>query len=279
MRRVLWMAAVAILASTSSQAQELQLLPTDGYGSLSGKITLKGDLPEVKNLVPAMMVKDAKCCISPKMKPEEKVDLTWIVDPKTRAVANVMVWVVPPKGKFFPTPDNLKDRKKEPVSLDQPHCQYLPRVVAHQPFYIENGKQVSTGQKLTIKNGAGCAHNVRAVSSVDDNNFNKNLPPGAEIDVKFLPTRIPVSVQCDIHPWMAAKVFVFDHPFYALTDKDGKYEIPMVPAGAEITVLAWHEGVGFVAFQEVNGKTLPGQRKTFEKGKKMTLDFEFSAGK
>ncbi len=187
-----------------------------------------------------------------------------------------------PKGKFFPTPDKFKDRKKETVTFDQPHCQYLPRIAAYQPYYMDKGERVETGQKLVFKNSAGCAHNVRVLGNgVDNDGFNKNLPPGTEIEEKLNPQKLPLSVQCDIHPWMAAKLFVFDHPFYALTDKDGKYEIPMVPAGMEVTVMAWHEGVGYVLAKRDGEKFIVGQKMTIEKGKKTTLDLElkFEAGK
>jgi hypothetical protein len=66
---------------------------------------------------------------------------------------------------------------------------------------------------------------------------------------------------------MAARLFVFDHPYYAITKADGTYEIPLVPAGAEISVFAWHEGQGWVL-------TNKGQAVTVEKGKKKTLDFQ-----
>jgi hypothetical protein len=41
----------------------------------------------------------------------------------------------------------------------------------------------------------------------------------------------PVTVKCDIHTWMRGMILVFDHPYYAVTDADGNFEIPMPPAG------------------------------------------------
>lgn len=277
MRRILVSVALATVVLVSPVRAQ-QLLQTDGFGTLAGKVTLLGELPKEIDLTNAMKEKDAKCCLSAKMKPEEKIDLKWIVDPKTKAVANVMVWVVPPKGKYFPTPDKFKDRAKEVVTIDQPHCQYLPRIAAYQPVYIDGGKKVETGQKLVFKNTAKCGHNVRVLGNgVDNDGFNKTLPAGTEIEEKLNPQRLPLSVQCDIHPWMAAKLFVFDHPYYALTDAKGNFEIPMVPAGAEITVMAWHEGVGYLLMRKEGDKSFPGHLKTIEKGKTMTLDLEIKS--
>jgi hypothetical protein len=40
-------------------------------------------------------------------------------------------------------------------------------------------------------------------------------------------------------------VMVLDHPFFAVTDKDGNFEIKGVPAGAQKLIL-WQEAVGYV---------------------------------
>ena len=39
---------------------------------------------------------------------------------------------------------------------------------------------------------------------------------------------------------MKAWVLVTDHPYYAITDKDGNYEIPNIPPGT-YEVLCWQE--------------------------------------
>src|SRR4051812_40664813 len=100
MRRCFLAAFFALAVCTGRAPAQPELLPTTGYGSLAGKITMKGQWPEPKDLTKAMMAKDGACCLSPKMKPEEKIDMTWLVDKKTMGVANVMVWVVAPKGKY-----------------------------------------------------------------------------------------------------------------------------------------------------------------------------------
>ena len=47
-----------------------------------------------------------------------------------------------------------------------------------------------------------------------------------------------MQLACNIHGWMKAYVRVFDHPYYAVTDEDGKFEIKLARVGAAIHHLA-----------------------------------------
>jgi hypothetical protein len=52
-----------------------------------------------------------------------------------------------------------------------------------------------------------------------------------------------VPFKCDVHGWMNAYVGVLDHPYFAVSDKDGKFDIKNLPAGT-YTIEAWHEKLG-----------------------------------
>jgi hypothetical protein len=54
-----------------------------------------------------------------------------------------------------------------------------------------------------------------------------------------------VRLGCDVHPWMTAWVGVVEHPFFAVTDAEGRFEIAGVPAGS-YTISAWHERLGTI---------------------------------
>ena len=50
-----------------------------------------------------------------------------------------------------------------------------------------------------------------------------------------------VEVRCAQHPWTRAYIATFDHPYFAVTEKDGKFTIDSLPPG-KYTVNVWHEG-------------------------------------
>ena len=47
-------------------------------------------------------------------------------------------------------------------------------------------------------------------------------------------------IGCNIHPWMGARVGIFDHPYFAVTDDDGAFTIKLAPAGA-VRFFGYHE--------------------------------------
>jgi hypothetical protein len=46
-----------------------------------------------------------------------------------------------------------------------------------------------------------------------------------------------------VHGWMNAYVGVMDNPYYAVTAKDGSFELKDLPPGT-YTIEAWHEKLG-----------------------------------
>ena len=50
-------------------------------------------------------------------------------------------------------------------------------------------------------------------------------------------------MHCDFHRWMRAYIFVMEHPFFAVTDEAGQFEIKDLPDDA-YTLAIWHETFG-----------------------------------
>ena len=96
--------------------------------------------------------------------------------------------------------------------------------------------------------------------------FSVNFVPKSLQKFDLLPQSLPLAVEGDLHPWMRAYAWVFDHPYFAITKEDGTFTIPRVPAGVEVHVMAWHESQGWLFTK--NGKAM-----TLKSGKN-TLDFE-----
>ncbi len=52
-----------------------------------------------------------------------------------------------------------------------------------------------------------------------------------------------LEVTCELHPWAKAWILVFDHPYFAVTERNGSFTIPDIPAGT-YRVKAWHPKLG-----------------------------------
>lgn len=116
------------------------------------------------------------------------------------------------------------------ATLDQVGCEYVPYVTA-----------VQAGQKVLVKNSDQLMHNVHPIPAVTGNKeVNKaQMPKSPDIEFVFENPEQFLKFKCDIHPWMFAYVSVFDHPYFAVTGKDGSYKIANVPPG-KYTVEIYH---------------------------------------
>jgi hypothetical protein len=122
-----------------------------------------------------------------------------------------------------------------PVALTQSGCLYRPRVVG-----------VQVGQPLLVINDDPLLHNVHALAFANrEFNFGQSTK-GLEERRTFSVPEVMVKVKCDVHPWMTAWVGVLEHPYFAVTNAEGAYALPGLPAGF-YTVEAWHEAYRSVA--------------------------------
>jgi hypothetical protein len=54
--------------------------------------------------------------------------------------------------------------------------------------------------------------------------------------------------KCDVHPWMFSYVTVLDHPYFAVSGKDGSFTIKNVPPG-KYTLVAMHRKAAAAAWK------------------------------
>jgi plastocyanin len=210
MRSTLTMTVLPVLALNAAAA---------GAGTITGNVVYEGKVP---NLRPLSVAAEPMCS-----KKHETVPNEALVLGAGNAMANVLVRVVKglPAGKAWPAP-------KEPVTMDQVGCQYVPHVMG-----------VMVGQPFKVLNSDGILHNVHALSKVN-RPFNMAMPPTRkEASETFTKEEGMFTVKCDVHPWMQAFVGVFSHPFFAVTKTDGKFAIPNLDSGT-YEVEAWHEKLG-----------------------------------
>jgi len=98
------------------------------------------------------------------------------------------------------------------------------------------------GQRLELHNSDATYHNVHSMPHANSS-WNETDPPGASIFQVFAEPELMIPIVCNVHPWMRSYAFVFDNPFFAVTDTSGKFKIGNLPPGAyEIEV--WHERYG-----------------------------------
>jgi hypothetical protein len=99
---------------------------------------------------------------------------------------------------------------------------------------------VTLGTPLTLMNNDAILHNVHA-NETGMTVFNVAMPiKGQKLPI---PMRKPglMKLQCDAgHTWMNGWIYVFEHPYFAVTDDKGAFTIKDVPPG-EYTVELWHE--------------------------------------
>lgn len=189
---------------------------------IKGKIIFEGDVAKYKRSV-IKTDKDPNCKKAKKRIGSEKVIINKKTVPKT--LRNVMVYV---KSGLR---DAKFEAKTEPVILNQIGCQYVPHVVA-----------MMASQPLRVTNGDETNHNIHFLPKVNlEMNFSqpkKGMKKDLTLQVEDV-----FKAKCDVHPWMGCYIRVFDHPFFAVTGKDGTFEIKNLPAG-KYSIEAWHEEFG-----------------------------------
>src|SRR5262245_48934710 len=71
---------------------------------------------------------------------EQQIDQTWLVDPHTGRVANVLIVLQPPKDHYFPF-DKTIDFAKE-VVIEAPFCAFVPHVSVIYPLFWDGERHV-----------------------------------------------------------------------------------------------------------------------------------------
>jgi len=110
----------------------------------------------------------------------------------------------------------------EKAAMDQQNHEFTPRVIA-----------VQAGQPVVFSNSDPANHNVRTTASVKQNELNVFTGIDGKYEHRFVvePEYRPVRLGCDIHPWMRGWIFIFDHPYFAVTDERGRFRFSQVPPG------------------------------------------------
>ena len=115
-------------------------------------------------------------------------------------------------------------------TMDQRNMSFIPHVLP-----------IQTGTTVDFLNNDEVKHNV---FSPDHEKYNLGTWPQGKIKQHTFTEQGVYTQLCNVHPEMEAFIVALDTPYFALTDKDGNFEIKDVPPG-EYTMKVWHEKLRF----------------------------------
>lgn len=147
-----------------------------------------------------------------------------IISRKNRGIKNVILALameVAPPGSALPP--------KEKLILNNRNCRFEPHAAV-----------LRAGGVVEAVNGDKIFHTTHLYYGP----LSKNLALGVGDKAAQAANRPGfIIVKCDIHGWMKAFVRVDNHPFHAVSDVDGRFDIRGIPEGS-YTLEVWHEHFG-----------------------------------
>jgi len=203
-------ATVVIVAFVSMPASAYEAGQVTDGGTIRGKVVYQGEVG-TRKIVPT---KDPEVCGGIREEP-------LIVVGPDKGVQDVVVFLKDiQKGKALAKP------AADPV-INNHNCNFEPHVQA-----IPVGSVVIVNSDPVMHN----THGFFGKQTV----FNQALPEKGMRFPKPVRKSGIMRVECDVHGWMLAWVYAAEHPYFAVTKKDGTFTIPDVPPG-NYTLVAWQE--------------------------------------
>ena len=141
-------------------------------------------------------------------------------------LANVVVYLKSGVSDYIFHPSS------QPAKLTQKGCMYEPHVTA-----LYGGAKSRRGKRRS-------SDAQRFPDVAEEPPSNRSSQPGSEPILETLSDpELAIPVKCNVHPWMKGYVFVFDNPYFAVTQKDGTFSLNGIPPGT-YTLVAWQETYG-----------------------------------
>jgi hypothetical protein len=203
--------AAAVFAAGASAAE---------WGSLKGRFILDGPPPARAPLNAG----NEQFCVG-----QKPLDETIVVG-ENGALVNLAIYISLARGANIEAHPDYAELATKPVELNNKNCHFEPHVTL-----------LRSGQPFIIKNSDPVAHNTNVA-----NNFNEVIGVGEQVTKTLTrAAALPIPVACNAHPFMKGHLLVLDHPYMAVTDEKGAFEIKNIPAGVHgFTV--WHESPGYL---------------------------------
>ena len=205
----------AAMVSASAQNDYKVINVIDG-GTISGTVKWSGPLPHNLDFP---ITKDPQICDPDS---EKTRDLERLIVSSQGGVKNTVVFLKNvTEGKPFDLPQSRR-------FLDQRHCRYEPHILL-----------VPQNVALQMKSSDATLHTIHMDGAAS---YNLPFPFTDQVISRDMTTAGVVNLKCNGgHVWMNAEMIVAPHPYYAVTDENGKFELTNVPPG-QYEIVAWHEG-------------------------------------
>ena len=141
---------------------------------------------------------------------------------KAKYKANTVIYIEKIEGKKFAPPQKHK-------LMDQKNLTFHPHVLP-----------VVVGTTVDFLNSDDVLHNVFSPDKCVEKFNLGSFPKGQKRTYAFNNPGCVSVMLCNVHPEMEAYILVLETPYWAVTEKDGSYEIKDVPPG-KYTLKVWNE--------------------------------------
>jgi hypothetical protein len=205
-------------SGVSAHQGKLTYQPTGSEGKITGKVSFAGKIPQ------RLRIDTSADPVCQDANPELYTEDVIITAGK---LANVFVYVSGDMLELY-----AFEAPKSEALLAHRGCQLVPHVL---------GMQLS--QTLKVANEDATTHNTHFLPKAN-RDWNQSQPENsAPVERKFETPELLIPVKDNQHPWQKAYVSILSHPFFAVSTRNGSYQISGLPPG-QYTVVAWHERFG-----------------------------------
>jgi hypothetical protein len=212
--------ALAATPKVVKQAPAYTVRTLDSYGTVSGAVEIDGPLPP--DSVIQTPVSDQPVCIPTSIRRG--------IEHQGARAAGVIVWI-----------DGIRSGKPLPIErrfeITNEDCLLVPELqpaVAGGTLNVRNRDATEHRTRVTRRDGGEVVATIR---ETDEGQVVPNDQVLAKSGV--------LELRCDAHPWTRAWIAVFDHPYFAVTDREGTFVMDSVPPG-RYALRIWHPRLGVV---------------------------------
>lgn len=220
--------AVTLATAGLALAAEYRVIEVANGGAIKGVVTWKEEIP---TMPPLKVFADMDFC-GEKIEPTDVL----LINPQTKGLQNTLVYLEKVEQGKAPAEKYLLRMGRSESQSDSRKCLFDDHVFAF----------VRT-QDVAIINFDDIPHNPHLFTETNGTLFNIAMPtPNREIRKKMLRAKgVGVPFQCEVHVHMNGWMAAMEHPYFAVTDNEGRYDIDDVPPGT-YRLVAWHEGYNIV---------------------------------